>query len=306
MQKSTKMIDVSEKFETLRFARATGKIRLPREIVKKIEKRQIKKGDVLSVSQIAGIIGAKHVPQLIPLCHPVPIDSVEINLDLEDDGILVEATVKGIGRTGYEIEAITAVSVALINIYDMCKAYTEEMHIEEIRLVEKGGGKSDWYEDLKGLKAAVIVASDSVSAGKAKDKSGEAVKNLLQELGTQVIEKIVVPDEKEVIKDAVLKFREKADLIFVVGGTGLSPRDVTPEASKEIIEKEIPGLSEATRIMGAKYTPRALLSRAKVGLIKEGVLLINLPGSEKGAIQTLSIIAPLLKHAIKMSKGGKH
>lgn len=306
MRKGTRTVDISGKFETKRSARACGRIRLPSEVIEKIKKGEIAKGDVLYASEIAGILGAKKVPELIPFCHPIPIDQIEVTTHIRENSIEVEASVLGIWRTGYEIEAITAVSVALLNIYDMCKGYTDDMVIEEIKLIEKTGGKSDWFEDLKGLKAAVITVSDSVFRKESEDRSGPAICDILEKSGAEIVGKTVVPDEKEKIKEAILKFKDTANIIVTTGGTGVSPRDVTPEASGELILKELYGISEAMRIFGVKSTPRALLSRAKAGTIGENCVIINLPGSEKGAVESIQIVLPLIKHALKMAKGGKH
>ena len=303
---SFRMVDVSGKFETKRFARASGRIRLPKEVVDLIREGRVKKGDVLRASEIAGMMGAKRTFELLPFCHPIPFDAVEVRAELEEDGVRVEATVSGVWRTGYEMEAVTAVVVALTNVYDMCKAYTGEMVIEDVRVVEKGGGKSDWYDDLSGLRVAIIVVSDSVYEGKREDRSGKALRRMCEELGAKVVWERVVPDEVDAIKGAIEEASGVADLILTTGGTGASLRDVTPEASQDLLVKEMPGLAEAMRILGVRFTPRTLLSRAKAGIVKEGCVLINLPGSVRGATESLSMVAPLIKHLIEMSRGGGH
>ncbi len=306
LRKGIRLVDVSSKFETKRYAKARGRIRLPEDVLELIKKGKVFKGDVLTVSEVAGVLGAKKVPEIIPFCHPIPIDAIEVTARVEDDAVLVEAVVSGVWRTGYEVEAVSAVSAALINIYDMCKAYTDDMVIEDIRLVEKGGGKSDWYEDVSGLKVAVIVVSDSVYSGKAEDSSGSSLCRAFEEAGAQVLGKVVVPDDRKMLREAVEGFIGSSDIIVTTGGTGASLRDITPEVSGELMVKELCGLSEAMRIFGVKFTPKSLLSRAKVGVLREGCILVNLPGSEKGALESLSIILPLLKHAWKMSKGERH
>ena len=300
-------VDVSTKFDTLRTARAVGRIRLSPETVKKILNREIPKGDVLAASQIAGLIGAKKTAELMPFCHPIPIDHIEVNVRTGEDYVEVEAEVRGIWRTGYEVEAMNAVLTALLNVYDMCKAFDKNMVIEEVKLVSKSGGKSDWAEDLKGLKAAVITVSDSTFAGEREDKSGLLAREILEEFGAEVIGYTVVPDEKEKIKEAILNFKEQgANEIVTTGGTGFSPRDVTPEASEELFTREMEGFSEAMHVLGIRFTPKALMSRAKAGLLSPNCILINLPGSSKGVEQNLKTFAPLFKHALKMAQGGGH
>lgn len=145
------MVDVSEKDMTARVAVTEGYVRMSPETLEIITQGTAKKGDVLSVAQLAGIMGAKKTPDLIPLCHPLPISKVSVTLTADPDrpGIRVEATVKTTGQTGVEMEALTAVSVACLTVYDMVKAVEKSMVIEDIRLVLKDGGKSGRYEAAK-------------------------------------------------------------------------------------------------------------------------------------------------------------
>ncbi len=137
-------VDVSEKPETARAAVAKGEVRMNRSTLELIRAGEMKKGDVLAVAQVAGIAAAKRTWELIPLCHPLPLTSIVVDLALQDDlpGVLITATAKTTGRTGVEMEALTAVSVAALTIYDMAKAAEKTMHIQNIRLVEKHGGRS--------------------------------------------------------------------------------------------------------------------------------------------------------------------
>lgn len=132
-----KMVDVGHKPDQLRIARAIGQIRLKPETIRLIKENEIKKGDVLTVAEIAGIQGGKKTSDLIPLCHPLPITKIEVNAFLTDDCIIVESEARCTGKTGIEMEALTAVNIALLTIYDMCKAVDKEMEIYGVRLVEK-------------------------------------------------------------------------------------------------------------------------------------------------------------------------
>jgi len=131
------MVDVGNKPDQIRTAKAEGKIKLNPATVKLIRENQLKKGDVLTIAEIAGIQGGKRTSELIPLCHPLQITKIEVKTKLTDDGVIVTSMAKCTGKSGIEMEAITAVSVALITIYDMCKAVDKNMVIGEIRLVEK-------------------------------------------------------------------------------------------------------------------------------------------------------------------------
>jgi cyclic pyranopterin phosphate synthase len=143
---ASRMVDTSAKPETLRAARASGRIRLAPATVALIRDRALAKGDVLEVARLAGIMAAKRTGELIPLCHPLPITAATVDFAFEGDDVLnIEATVRVFGRTGVEMEALTAVSVAALTVYDMCKAVDRTMTIERIRLEEKTGGRSGTF-----------------------------------------------------------------------------------------------------------------------------------------------------------------
>jgi cyclic pyranopterin monophosphate synthase len=138
------MVDVTRKPDTERTALARGEVHMKRETLELIRAGQIKKGDVLTVAKIAGITGSKRTSDLIPLCHPLPLTQVDVELELDDSlpGILITATARTVGKTGVEMEALTAVSIAALTVYDMAKAAEKTMHIQNIRLIEKHGGQS--------------------------------------------------------------------------------------------------------------------------------------------------------------------
>jgi cyclic pyranopterin phosphate synthase len=142
------MVDVSDKADTERVATAKGRVLMAPETLKMIMDGGVKKGDVLSVAQLAGIMGAKRTPDLIPLCHPLALTSVKVNLTAnpDDNAVDIDATCKLKGQTGVEMEALTAVSVAALTVYDMCKAADRGMQIVDIRLTHKSGGKSGTFE----------------------------------------------------------------------------------------------------------------------------------------------------------------
>ena len=156
------------------------------------------------------------------------------------------------------------------------------------------------------MKIVVITVSDSCSEGKRKDTSGLLIRQMVRSLG-EIAKYEVIPDEKASISQAIRKAVDelKADLVLTTGGTGLSFRDVTPEATREVIEKEIPGFGEFMRQKSFEVTPRAILSRAIAG-VKGKSLIINLPGSPKAVSECLEIILPLVPHALDMIKGKGH
>jgi cyclic pyranopterin phosphate synthase len=143
-----RMVDVSDKAETERVATAKGSVIMQPATLALIKEGGVKKGDVLSVARLAGIMGAKRTPDLIPLCHPLALTSVQVDLTLDEarNAVDITATCKLVGKTGVEMEALTAVSVAALTVYDMCKAVDKGMQIVDIRLMHKSGGKSGTYE----------------------------------------------------------------------------------------------------------------------------------------------------------------
>ncbi|MDO9535063.1 MAG: cyclic pyranopterin monophosphate synthase MoaC [Bacillota bacterium] len=143
-----RMVDVSEKDSTYREARAQARVIMKKETLQKIKGGKLAKGDVLGVAQVAGVLGAKQTPFLIPMCHPLMISAIDLKFDFveEENCLVIEAVVKLYGQTGVEMEALTSVSIAALTVYDMCKAVDREMEILQIRLLEKKGGKSGHYQ----------------------------------------------------------------------------------------------------------------------------------------------------------------
>jgi molybdopterin adenylyltransferase len=154
------------------------------------------------------------------------------------------------------------------------------------------------------FKAVVLTMSDKGSKGEREDSSGPLIREMIMDLPAEVIHYEIIPDEKEKISQALKRSADelKADLILTTGGTGLSPRDVTPEATFEVIEKEVPGFSEAMRAESLKKTPHAMISRGISG-IRGSTLIVNLPGSPRSVRENLNVILPALPHALSKLKG---
>ena len=146
------MVDISEKKSTLRKAIASGKVLMHTDTLMAITEQRVQKGDVLRIAQLAGIMGAKQTATLIPLCHPIPIDGVDVDMKIETDGILIVASVHTTWKTGVEMEALTAVTATALTLYDMIKAIDKNAVITEIQLIRKTGGKSgDWERTSEGM-----------------------------------------------------------------------------------------------------------------------------------------------------------
>ncbi|GBF39549.1 bifunctional molybdenum cofactor biosynthesis protein MoaC/MoaB [Leptospira johnsonii] len=304
------MNDITGKKTTLRTAQAEGFVFCKSETIIRIKENTLPKGDLFGVAKAAALLGAKKTSELIPHCHPVSIDSFQIEFEVLSDknAVRILATAKSIGKTGIEMEALTGVSVASLVIYDLLKPIDKELEISSIRLLEKKGGKTDSQitKFAAGSKAGILVCSDSTFQGKREDGSGKAILNLLKEYDVETVKSEILPDEPEQIRNTILEWSKLGlDLIVTTGGTGLGPRDNTPEAVKEILEQEIPGIAEAMRSFGQDRTPLAMLSRSIAGRIGK-TLVVSVPGSTNGATESLQAILPAVFHAKKMMRGEGH
>jgi len=302
------MIDVSPKFNTLRYALAEGFLDGKPETLARIFAKSVPKGDVAEVARAAGIMAAKRTSDWIVFCHPIPLDWVEVSLASDQGRVRVTAEVRSVWKTGVEMEAITAVSAALLNAYDMLKPLDDSLSFGGIRVVKKKGGKSD-YRDRPdpSLTIAVLVISDSTYQGQRQDKSGVIIKEFLTRQGLEVTLYEVLPDDRERISARLTELVDEQGvrLIFTTGGTGLGPKDLTPEATRLVIDKEVPGIAEAIRKHGKERTPYAMLSRELVG-VRGKSLIVTLPGSSKGAQESMEALFPGLLHAFPMMDGGGH
>jgi molybdenum cofactor biosynthesis protein MoaC len=318
-----KMANVAEKSSTHRRAIARGWIKMSPATAKIVSEKKLPKGDALMMAEVAGILGVKKTIEILPLCHPLPIESVRVKCDPQSDGVLVSCEVITNYKTGVEMEALMGVNAALLCIYDLTKPVDPVLSIHDVHLVMKEGGKSGLWQNpdfpqslnsggcaakrsFKGLKAAVLTISDRCSRNQAVDSSGPLLKEMLEDREAEVLWVDLVADEVLEIQKAVTRFRESgADLIVSTGGTGFSPRDVTPEAVESLFTRRVEGFGELFRSEGARRTPMSYLSRSVSGFIGE-TLVITLPGSPKACRDGIEILGYLIPHAIHLAKGGRH
>ena len=301
------MVDITNKSNTLRTAIAQAIVRTSSEnTIEAIKNDTVPKGNVFAMSKAAGLLGVKKTSQLLPDCHPLPIEYTDISYEIDGLDIIVKVTVKTIYKTGVEVEAMHGASVVALNMYDMLKPIDKGIEIHHIKLLQKTGGKSDYQAwDVSGLKASIIICSDSLSAGTGEDKSGKAIEAHLKKHTMEIATSVIIPDNKEIIATTVKDFATKYDLIVLTGGTGLSPRDVTPEAIIPLLEKRILGAEETIRRFGQDRMPYAMLSRSVVGVIRKTVV-ISLPGSPKGVTESLDAVLPHLFHTFRILQEKKH
>ncbi|MDH4201170.1 MAG: cyclic pyranopterin monophosphate synthase MoaC, partial [Spirochaetia bacterium] len=217
------MIDITQKQTSFRTALASGEILVAKETIFKIKNNELPKGNLFDVARSAAYLGAKKTASLIPHCHPTPIEGLDVSFETDEvnSRIIVRVLAKTIYKTGIEMEALTAVSVALLTIYDLLKPVDKNMEIGSIKLLEKTGGRSQQLAELKkGLTAAVLVCSDSTAAGKREDKSGKMIQEIMNSYGVSVEAYEVVPDEPEHIRSKINEWVKKdIAFIFTTGGT---------------------------------------------------------------------------------------
>lgn len=328
-----RMVDVGDKAVTTRTATAEGVFRTRPDVVRRVAGDELGKADVLATARLAGIGGAKKTSELIPLCHQIPLNSVKVHFDLDSPAageIRVSATAKTTGRTGVEMEALTAVSVAGLTLHDMVKAVDPLAMMDGVRLVAKSGGKrGNWTrdDDEAGAPAAdlaqsaadpistegddsrrtavVLVASTAASEGRRADATGPEIEAWLGEHGFAPVEVHVVADA-EIDTAVAEQMRRTPTVLLTTGGTGVAPDDRTPEATAPHLTLDLPGVAEAMRARGLDATPTAAMSRGLTGFAGR-TLVANLPGSTGGIRDGLAVLDDLIEHLLDVhAHGGGH
>ncbi len=297
------MVDITHKITTLREATALAVVKTSSdETIKAIKENKVPKGNVFEMAKAAGLLGVKKTPELLPDCHPLPIEYTGIEYEIDGLEIKIGVTVKTIYKTGVEVEAMHGASIVALTMYDMLKPIDKNVEIGTIRLQNKKGGKSSFKVTSEVFTATIAVCSDTISKGIGEDKAGKTIASRLEDLGVKSEIKII-PDEAEEIR-SILK-KSDTDLIIFTGGTGVGPRDITPETIAPLLDVQLKGVEEQMRDYGQQRMPYAMLSRSLAGIM-EGKVVLAFPGSTKGAAECMDAIFPHVLHIFKVLEGNRH
>ncbi|BAV06550.1 cyclic pyranopterin monophosphate synthase subunit MoaC [Filimonas lacunae] len=301
------MVNITHKLYSLRKATAMAIVTVSREAtIAAVREKQIPKGDVCEFARVAALFAIKKTSEVIPDCHPLPVEYASVNFHITGLQIHITVEVHTVYRTGVEVEAMHGAAIAALTLYDMLKPVDDYIIISSITPSKKEGGKSSFAAAPATVTCAVIVCSDSIAAQTKQDTAGKAILSVLEQHGLQAGFYGVIPDEFDIIQRTALQLSESGyQLLLFTGGTGLSPRDVTPEAIAPLLSRPIPGIMEAARQYGQERTPYAMLSRGVAGFLKD-TLIITLPGSTRGAEETMLALFPYVLHLFKVAKGARH
>lgn len=307
------MIDAERRRVTRQRAIACGTLTIGQEAFTRIAE-----GDGLTLAKVAGTMGAKKVPDLLPLCQHLPLDQVAVHCALrEPHAVDVYCQVVAQARTGVAMEAIMGVQAALAALWDLTRHTEPSPTIDGLRLLIQEGGEQglwvnpagipDWLAEqltaaqMEGMKSAILVMSDRASAGQYEDKSGPLLQNLLEGAGATVVARQLVADNAEEIDASIRALCDvhAPDILLTSGGTGPGPRDVTPEVVRQLCDRMLDGLGELLRRESAAFTDTAWLSRMTGGVYGR-TLIVTLPGSPKAIKECWEIIAPFIGRSLKM------
>lgn len=293
------IVDITAKPQSLRTARAQATLRLPQEAADCVRNNTVNKGDVATAARLAGIMAVKKTWELLPHCHPLMLESCEVEVELRDNTLHIEVQVSCIGATGVEMEAVTGASIAGLTAYDMLKPHCDakDMVMGDVRLLEKTGGKTDFPRTLKTPKTAtVLVIHDPSRLRDALTARSGELAQALESAGFTNVQCEQLLAQPEVV-EAALK-NTQADLVLTMGSSGHRRSDCAPDITRAQIVRDMPGLVEAARQHGFQRTPYAAMSRGVAGYNAREQLLINLPSTSDGWLQSWSALRTPVLHLL--------
>lgn len=295
------MFFTDQKHTSLRESTAKGELICSQSTILALKEKTLPKGDAIEMARTAGIMAAKRTPDLIPCCHPLPLDGVNVEIELETDRVIVTSYAKTVWRTGVEMEALQSCTTTLLTLYDMCKQVDKEMLIGNVRLTHKSGGKSDYKSKANSkYKVAILSTTDK--------KNLEGLAEVYERLRCEGLNEIVerqISSRYQDVKAALDELVEQEyDLILTRGGTGINLKDQTVWATKDCVDRELNGMAELVRNYGWERSPLAMLSNSTAG-VKNGSLIVNLPGSKRGTSEALDALFPVLLKGLATLKQDK-
>lgn len=298
------MKDVTSKPQTLRSARARSSITVPESCIPLVRERRTEKGDAMEAARFAATMAVKRTWELIPLCHPLPIQEVRVCFALGTTRIDTEVLVRAIANTGVEMEALTGASVAALTFYDMLKPHAgTRLSIGDVHLIEKLGGKSHYRRRVEPPVEGAIIAT---SASEAVTRTASLVRERLAAAGIRCPEHESVETGSAELAASIRRgVATGARMIATVGGTGLTAGDHGVEMVRPLLERELPGVIEAARSHVQQRTPFGMLHRGAAGLIGRTVV-VTLPGDAGTASGYLDALIPGLVHLLDELRTDAH
>ncbi|MFT4662374.1 MAG: cyclic pyranopterin phosphate synthase [Patiriisocius sp.] len=294
------MVDITHKKTSLRIAKASAILYCQPDTIQAVIDKNVPKGDVLEMAKTAGLFAVKKTSDMIPDCHPIPVEGTEIIYEIKETEIHIFITVKAIYRTGMEVEAMHGASVIALTMYDMLKPIDKNIEIRNIKLLHKSGGKSDLNKVLPKNVSVAFLANEKMDISSEKfQKWMSSLKQNTQKYNLRYADiEQTYHDKNSLISSLENMVKEELEIIFILGGTGLSETDNTPEIIKPIFDKELPAVSTQLINYGLERTFRALVSRPTAGTINKSIVLC-LPGSFNGVKESIAAILPEVIYLVK-------
>ncbi|GAB3223601.1 bifunctional molybdenum cofactor biosynthesis protein MoaC/MoaB [Algoriphagus aestuariicola] len=268
-----------------------------RNTVQAILEKRVPKGDVLEMARVAGLFAVKNTHLILPHIYPSAIEFAAVDYQITDFEIHISIQISSVGKSSLEVNAMHGASITALTVYDMLKPIDKEVSIVRLAMVEK----SDKYNHSKYSKrfdAALVLCSNAVVKGIKSDTAGQAILEKLKSLNADITSYNIIPDDLELIREHAKSLAKENQLLVFSGGTGLSKTDLTTEALLPILDRRIPGIAEAMRSYGQVRTPYAMFSRSLAGMIGN-CLVLAIPGSTRGAEESMDAVFPDLLHALK-------
>jgi cyclic pyranopterin monophosphate synthase len=298
--------DATSRFDRRPTATARCGVRVSPDTITHIHRDEADLARVMYDARTAALLAVRHIGFILVDRPVTPPSSVQAHVELGADHLAITVSVATHGA-GAEVQALAGASAGALALFAALRPHDATCQLEAAVVLTPEARVDTTDTGGQALRAAVLVMSDSIAAGTKADTSGRLIKHHLEALDVDVVDYRIIPDDEAGIVATLRAYadEQKIDLVMTTGGTGLSPRDRTPEAMSQVIEREAPGITEAARAYGQERTPFAMLSRGRSG-VRGDTLIVNLPGSRRGVAESLEALMPWLLHAFRIMRGGGH